>query len=91
MKSPLNLDKERGIFFINKARSILMKLAYNSKIDIIEDNLSPSNLGARKGKSPRDHIFVINSVIQDDISPVTWIHLTTTWLITTYLYFPHTL
>ena len=52
---------------INKLRGILMKLAYNSNIDIIEDNLSPSNIGARKVKSSRDHLFVINSVIQDVI------------------------
>ena len=45
-----------------KIRGIFTKLIYNSIIDIIEENLSLSNIGARKKKSPRDHLFVLYSV-----------------------------
>ena len=42
-----------------------MKLIYNSIIDIIEENISISNIGARKNKSPRDHLYVLYSVIDE--------------------------
>ena len=64
-KSPLELENLRGIFLTNKVKSILIKLVYNSTINIIKDNLSESNIGARKGRSTRDHIFVMNSVINE--------------------------
>ena len=64
-KSPLDLENERGIFLVSKIRSILMKLVYNSNYEVIEENLSNSNIGARKQKAPRDHLFVLNSVIND--------------------------
>ena len=44
-----------------------MKLVYNSFIDLTEQNQTSSNIGARKGKSPRDHLFVLYSVITDTI------------------------
>ena len=48
-KSPLELENMRGIFLVNKVKSILMKLIYNSSITKIEENLSKSNIGACKG------------------------------------------
>ena len=64
-KSPMSLKSERGIFLSPKLKAILMKLVHNSIIDQIEENLSSSNIGARKGKSPRDHLFVVYAVIND--------------------------
>ena len=55
----------RGIFLTPKLRGLFSKLVYNSIIDLIEDNLSLSNIGARKRKSPRDHLFVTYSVINE--------------------------
>ena len=68
LKSPLDLINLRGIFLVPKLRGIFMKLIYNSIIDIIEDNLSSSNIGARKKKSPRDHLFVTYSVIHETLN-----------------------
>ena len=34
---------------------------------MIEENLTSLNIGARKGKSPRDHLFVLYSIITDTI------------------------
>ena len=66
-KLALNIEEERGIFLVPKLRVILSKLIYNSIIDIIEDELSPSNIGARRNKSPRDHLFVVNAVVNKTV------------------------
>ena len=44
-----------------------MKLVYNSIISKIESNLTSSNIGARKNKAPRDHLFVLYSVINETL------------------------
>ena len=64
-KAPLDLESQRGIFLTPKLRGCFIKLVYNSIIHIIEENLSLSNIGARKQRSPRDHLFVIHSVINE--------------------------
>ena len=48
----------------HKVKALLMKLVYNSTNEIIENNLSESNIEARK-RSPRDHLFVLNAIIND--------------------------
>ena len=62
------MNNERGIFIVTVFRSILMRLIYNDKYDIIDSNMSDSNVGARKKKNIRNHIFVINSIIHDVLS-----------------------
>ena len=52
---------------MNKLREILMKMIYNSKKEIIENHLSLSNIGARRKKSTKDHLFVINGIINERI------------------------
>ena len=42
-----------------------MKLIYNDKYRVIDGNMSDSNVGARKHKNIRNHIFVINGIIND--------------------------
>ena len=66
-KNPLQLENQRGIFLVNKVKSILVKLIYNSTIAEIEENLTESNIGSRKERSPRDHVFVINSIINETV------------------------
>ena len=61
----LDLNNDRGIFLVTVFRSILMKLIYNDKYDIIDQNMSDSNVGARKRKNIRNHIFIINGIIND--------------------------
>ena len=38
---------------------------YNDKYEIINSNMSSSNIGARKNRNIRDHIFVINAILHD--------------------------
>ena len=63
-----DLDSERGIFLISIFRTIIMKMIYKEKYPIIDKSMSDSNIGARKNKNIRNHIFVINSVIHDVLS-----------------------
>ena len=60
-----DLESDRGIFLISIFRTILMKMIYKQKYPIIDKSMSDSNIGARKNKNIRNHIFVINSVIHD--------------------------
>ena len=61
----LDLNNDRGIFLVTVFRSILMKMIYNDKYDIVDQNMSDSNVGARKRKNIRNHIFIINGIIND--------------------------
>ena len=51
-KGELNdLDSDRGIFLVSLFRTILMKMIYKDKYNVIEESMSDSNIGARKGKN----------------------------------------
>ena len=62
-----DLNSDRGVFNVVKIRSILDKLIYNDKYQIIDDHMSCSNIGGRKNRNIRDHLFVINAIINDAI------------------------
>ena len=66
--SKMDLENDRGIFVVNLFRSILMKMVYNDKYTIVDGNMSDSNVGARKDKNIRNHIFVLNAVINESIN-----------------------
>ena len=61
----LDLNNDRGIFIVNIFRSIIMKMVYEEKYEIVDNNMSDSNVGARKHKNIRNHLFVINGIIND--------------------------
>ena len=69
-----NFDSYRGIFRVTIFRSILDRLIYNDEYSKIDENLTDSNVGARKGRNIRDNIFVmnaiLNSVTKGDEEPV---------------------
>ena len=44
-----------------------MKIIYNEEYDNIERNMSDSNIGARKQKNIRNHIFILNGIINEAI------------------------
>ena len=60
-----DLESDRGIFLVSIFRTILMKMIYKDKYSIIDNSMSDSNIGARKQKNIRNHIFVVNSIIHD--------------------------
>ena len=53
----LHIENHRGIFLIHKFRSLMMRMLLNDKYDIIDNFMSDSNVGGRKGRSIRDHLF----------------------------------
>ena len=61
----LDPKNERGIFLLSIVRGLLMKLLYNRKYDKIDGLMSESNIGARKNRSARDHIWILNGIISD--------------------------
>ena len=63
-----NLENDRGIFIVTILRSILMKLIYNDEYKVIDNSMSDSQIGARKGKNIRNHIWLVNGVICDVLS-----------------------
>ena len=65
ISSKSDLSNERGVFNVVKLRSILDKLIYKDAYPTIEQNLSFSNVGGRKGRNIRDHLFVLYSIIND--------------------------
>ena len=57
--SKLELDNDRGIFLVNIFRSIIMKMVYNNKYPIVDQNMSDSNVGARKSKKYQKSYFCV--------------------------------
>ena len=66
--SKMDPENDRGIFIVTTLRTILMKLIYNTKYKIIDDSMSSSQVGARKGQNIRNHIWVLNSIMHDVLS-----------------------
>ena len=63
-----SMECERGIFVVSVFRSIMMKLIYKDIYKTIDDSMSESQVGSRKGKNIRNHIWVLNSIIADTLS-----------------------
>ena len=64
----MDLQNDRGIFIINVIKSILMKVVWSEVYDTLDKNMSDSNVGGRKDKNIRNHVFIINGIINDVIN-----------------------
>ena len=62
------LDNDRGIFIVTILRCVLMKLIYMEEYEGLDNSMSDSQIGARKSKNIRNHIWVVNGVICDVLS-----------------------
>ena len=65
------LLNERGIFLVTILRSILMRLIYLDYYSQLDSSMSDSQVGARKGKNVRNHIWIVNGIISDVLSSKT--------------------
>ena len=65
--SRLDLDNDRGIFILTALKKILDKLIFFDKFDDIDDHMSDSNIGARKGRNVKNHLFIIYGIINSVI------------------------
>ena len=63
--SKVLLTNERGIFRCPVARAVLMRLIYNTKYDVIDKNMSDCQMGARKAKSCKNNIWILNGIIHE--------------------------
>ena len=63
-----DFENDRGIFIINIFRSIVMKMVYKDTYSLVDGNMSDSNVGARKNKNIRNHIFVLNGIINEAVN-----------------------
>ena len=63
-----DLKNDRGIFLVTIFRSILMRLIYLDKSKLLDHSMSDSQVGGRKGKSVRNHIWILNGIICDVLS-----------------------
>ena len=59
------MESYRGIFILSIIRTIKDKLIHNDIKDTVFDSMSDSQVGATKGRSIRNHIFIVNSVINE--------------------------
>ena len=58
-----HIENHRGIFLIHKFRSLVMRMLLNDKYDTLDNFMSDSNVGGRKGQSVWDHLFIVNGVV----------------------------
>ena len=69
-KCKLDLNNWRGIFVCSVLRTILMKLVYERTYERVDQSMTQSQIGTRKKKSVRNHLFILNSIIHDVMSSV---------------------
>ena len=65
--SRMDLNNDRGIFILAVLRKIMDKLLYLDEYPELEKSMSDSNIGARKDKNVRNHLFIVYGVIQNDL------------------------
>ena len=61
--SKFEVEGERGIFILLVLRKILDKLIYNDIYEDIDLAMSDSNIGARKNRNVKNHLFVVNGIV----------------------------
>ena len=73
--SRLEMENERGIFILTVFRKIYDKLLYNDKYEYIDSNMSDSNIGGRKQRNIKNHLFIVYGVINAAIGEKTCIDI----------------
>ena len=58
-----DLENDRGIFGLSVFKKIIDKLIYQQKYPLIDQNMSDSNIGARRNKNIKNHLFIIYAII----------------------------
>ena len=66
--SRFEMENERGIFILTVLKKILDKLMYFDNIDDIDANMSDSNIGGRKERNIKNHLFMIHGIINSVIN-----------------------
>lgn len=61
--SRLSLESDRGIFVLSVLKRIIDKLIYNDMYEHIDINMSDSNIGGRRNKNIKNHLFIVHGII----------------------------
>ena len=62
------MENQRGIFILTSFKKVVENLIYNDKYEAIDKGMSESNIGGRKGRTSRDHLFIANGIINSVIN-----------------------
>ena len=62
-ESRFDLENDRGIFILPILKKVFDKLIYQEKYPFVDANMSDSNIGGRRGKNIKNHLFVIYGII----------------------------
>ena len=54
-----DLESDRGIFSLSIWRKIIDKMIYHEKFPLIDKNMTDSNIGARKRRNIKNHLFIL--------------------------------
>ena len=57
------LDNDRGIFGQSVFKRIIDKLVYQEKYPLLDKGMTDSNIGARKRRNIKNHLFIIYGII----------------------------
>ena len=66
--SRLDMKNDRGIFILTTLRRIIDNLLYQDKFNFLDANMSDSNVGSRKGRQVKNHLFIVHGVINSVIN-----------------------
>ena len=58
-----DFENYRGVFRVTVFRNILDRLIYNDQYPDIDSQLTDCNVGSRKHRNIRDHIYVLNAIL----------------------------
>ena len=65
--SRFDMNNDRGIFILTVFKQILDKLIYFDNSEDIDERMSDSNIGARRNRNIKNHLFIIYGVINSVI------------------------
>ena len=61
------MDNHRGIFILTLFKKVLDKLIYFDNFKDIDARMSDSNIGARRNRNIKNHLFIIYGIINSVI------------------------
>ena len=62
------LKNDRGIFMLSLFRKLKNKLIHNDIYEIVDSNMSESQVGGRHKRGIRNHLFVLYSVMNSALN-----------------------
>ena len=62
-RSRMDMENDKGIFGLSIFKKMIDKLIYLEKYPLLDANMSDSNIGARKKRNIKNHLFIIHVII----------------------------